>query len=116
MELLHQKSAVASELLKVEEAPPSVIGYANKQLIEECFRKDNELFKAGFIKSGLLVTEEFIKEHCVRVRYEDDRFEHIWYHFGQPDAKRIISFEKDLKISWVEECGDYKMIVERRYY
>lgn len=34
---------------------------------------------------------EFIRANFQRVSMPEDSFEHFWYHFGQPDAKRIIS-------------------------
>jgi hypothetical protein len=95
---------------------PSLLYEANKQFIKGCLQTEDEVVKSAFIENGLLYSDGFIKEHCACIRQEGDPFEHVWYHFGRPDAKRIISIEKDFRFSLGEENGNYKLRGEKRYY
>lgn len=76
----------------------------------------DEIFKNAFIKNGLPTDEEFIKNNCSLIIQEGDEFQHCWYHYGKPDAIRIISIEREPDISMIEEIGSYKMKAEYNYY
>lgn len=96
--------------------PDSFVNEINKRMSNGFVKSEDDTIKSAFVKAGFIVTEEFIKEHCELVQVEGEKFEHIYYHFGQPDQKRIISMEREVQMSWVEENGCYKMKAEKRYY
>lgn len=55
-------------------------------------KKKDEVVKEALIRAGFdPENTEFIREHMQLVKIPFDNFEHFWYHFGQPDAVRIIS-------------------------
>jgi hypothetical protein len=109
-------STEIARLLDVNHEPFSFINELNKRMSNDFVKSEDETIRAAFMKAGFVITEDFLKEHCERVQIEGDKFEHIYYHFGQPDEKRIISMEREVNMSWHEEGGNLKMKAEKRYY
>lgn len=105
-----------ARLLNGNHEPYSFINEFNKRISNEFVKSEEDTVKSAFVKAGFIVTEEFIKEHCELVQVEGEEFEHIYYHFGQPDQKRIISIEREVRMTWTEENGTYKMKAEKSYY
>lgn len=105
-----------ARLLNGNHEPYSFINEFNKRMINEFVKSEEDTIKSAFVKAGFMVTEEFIKKHCEVVRVEGEEFEHIYYHFGQPDQVRIISMEREVQMSWHEENGNIKVRAEKRYY
>lgn len=112
----NEHSAEIASLLNVNHEPYSFINEFNKRMVNDLVKSEDDTIKAAFVKAGFVITEELIREHCERIHVEGERFEHIYYHFGQPDEKRIISMEREIHMSWVEENGSYKMRAEKKYY
>jgi hypothetical protein len=86
-------------------------GYCNQ--IEEAFIKALEA-------NNLPTSNDFITQHIKRVNIEGDNFEHYWYHYGEEDAKRILSIEKPTLLTGYN--GDdfinnnYTMAIQSKYY
>ena len=112
----NQYSTGIARLLYVNHEPYSFINEFNKRMANDFVKSEDDTIQAAFVKAGFVVSEDFIKEHCQCIQVEGEKFEHIYYHFGLPDEKRIISMERDVQMSWTEEGGAYKMRVEKRYY
>jgi tRNA U34 2-thiouridine synthase MnmA/TrmU len=77
-------------------------------------QREDEIIKKAFTDKGFACTEDFIKAHCCIV--DDGKFRHIWYHFGEPDAVRIVSFEKEMQTRIEEADGTWKFTIEQKYY
>lgn len=92
------------------------ISQAMTSFAKEIANKTDDVIKAAFAEKGFPVDEEFVKGHVSRITYECDDFDHIWYHFGQPDAVRIISIERHPNTSLFDAADPCKMKWELRYY
>lgn len=108
-------SAEIARLLWVDNEPSSFMKEINNHL-SDFVKSQDEAIKSAFVKHGLETTEQFIKDHCQRIQVIGEPFEHIYYHFGQPDQVRIISMETEVQMSWQEQNGNIKMKAEKRYY
>jgi hypothetical protein len=87
-----------------------------KRVGTDLMRNHDEIIKNAFVSKNLSITEDFITKNVSKIQRDGDRFEHIWYHFDQPDAIRIISIEKDIKLTYAEENGVWKVRAEQAYY
>lgn len=94
----------------------TLMSQISKTFAEEIAGKTDEIIKAAFTEKGFPADEKFIKEHVSFVKYEGDEFDHIWYHFGEPDALRIISIERKQNTSLFNEDEQCKLKWEVRYY
>lgn len=92
------------------------IGQIMTDFAKEIAKKTDDIIKDTLIKKGFPADEEFIKEHVSCIVYECEDFNHIWYHFGQPDAIRIISIERNPNTSLFDTVDPCKMKWELRYY
>lgn len=108
--------AEIARLLRVDNKPLSFMKEVSNHLSYVFVKSQDDAIKAAFVKHGLETTEQFIKEHCQRIQVIGEPFEHIYYHYGQPDQVRIISMETEVLMSWHEENGNIKMKAEKRYY
>jgi hypothetical protein len=87
-----------------------------KTFAQDIANKKDTIIKDAFEKKGFICNEAFIKEHCTIVTYEGDNFDHIWYHHGQADGVRIISFERYPNFNMFDDKEPYKMKAELRYF
>lgn len=109
--------AIPRELLNNEEPFNSTyISRVNKSVAEGFVHEKEEVIKAAFVKNNILYEEEFIKQHISVINQEGDCFEHYWYNWGEPDAMRIISIEKQPRFDYVEENFGLKLRAEANYY
>lgn len=87
-------------------------------MIKEFLKKQEQIIKDAFIKAGIDVNDiQFIKDNVERIVQDGDPFEHYWYRFGKPDAKRIISIEINPRINEpLLKDNKYTVTSEQHYY
>src|SRR5688572_7278219 len=82
------------------------------------FNQDNVLREClknhGFNISDIA----FLKENIECITVEGDPFEHYYFHYGQPDEKRLISIERmpSLEYGNSEDGRSVNVTVSKRYY
>lgn len=102
-------------------AMPTLQEHINTVLCTSFLKEKDKAFFEAMNSNGLPTDEEFVKAHVQCIVYEDaPEFEHYWYHFGQSDAIRIISFEREptVRLDQPDDLvkNNWKQTVEAKYY
>jgi hypothetical protein len=99
---------------------PALMQEFNLRLCEGFLREKDKALIAALADKGFPVDEEFVKGHMQLITLEEyPEFEHYWYHFGQADAVRIISFEREPQCNLVQPdfpINNWKQTIEAKYY
>jgi len=99
---------------------PDLASEITRQMCEGYLKHIDIIILERLKANGLPTTEEFIKENIVCVKIEGSKYNHYWYHHEQPDAKRIISIEREPTIRLEPPIdlinNNYKQVIEAQYY
>lgn len=100
---------------------PTLMEEVSRRLYEGFFKEKDKAILSALMDKGFPTDEVFIKENMECVTYEEEtEFEHYWYHFGQPDAVKVISFEREPRFELVQPNdpikNNFKQTVEAKYY
>lgn len=100
---------------------PTLMEQVTSMLCEGFFKEKDKALLAALQDKGFPSNEEFIKAHMQCITYEEaPEFEHYWYHFGQTEAIRIISFEREPTYNLVQPndpvVGNWKQTMEAKYF
>jgi hypothetical protein len=79
--------------------------------------KKEEVIKNALVANGFNPTNhQFLTDNFELIIKEGDKYEHLYYHFGKADQKRIISILNQPEVEFGNENGTYKAISTYRYY
>lgn len=98
---------------------PNLAEEITKHLCEGYMNHLDSLILEALKNKGLPTDIDFIKTNITIVRQEGNYFDHYWYHYGQGDAIRIISIEREPTITHETPdiiSNNYKQIIEAKYY
>lgn len=90
-----------------------------KELCEDLLKQQETIFLDALRATGLPVDMEFIKSNIECITEEGGKFNHYWYKHGTPDARRIISIEREPLIRYdmpSNFSNNVKLTMEARYY
>lgn len=97
---------------------PSFADQFTSKLHGDFIAKQNAITKEALIVAGFDAEDKaFITAEFTVVQREVDPFNHLYYHFGKPDQRRIISIQRapDINTGTVSG-GNFTQSVAARYY
>ncbi len=87
-----------------------------QRMINEFIEKLDKLIEQRLSENGFNVDDKrFLKDNFTFIELPTDDFRHLYYHFGQPDQKRIISIEKETCVP-VDNLGSFTFTATKKYY
>lgn len=84
---------------------------------EELYKKKDNIIKDALLKHGFISEDlKFLADNFQWQIKENDKFGHLYYHFGQSDEIRIISIERNPETKYSEKEGKYTAETIYKFY
>jgi len=87
------------------------------------YKEQDRVIREAIISHGFNPGDhQFLKDHCQLITYPFDDFQHLYYHYGEKDEKRIISIEAQPNIDmgfngWPDAAPEiHKCSISAKYY
>lgn len=91
--------------------------FFNNEQFKAISSKKDEVIKNALISNGFNpANHQFISDNFSLIHKEGDRYEHLYYHFGKDDVKRIISIEKNPEWVHSNDGNTFKVNTTYHYY
>lgn len=97
---------------------PSFADHFTSKLQGDFVAKQDSVIKEALAAAGFNPDDHFfIADNFTWVQCEGDPFNHFYYHFGLPDARRLISFQRVpyFDMGSIED-GNFKQGISAQYY
>lgn len=81
--------------------------------------KQDNIIRAALLKNGFNPDDtKFLAANIQRIMIEGDPYDHFYFNYGQPDEKRIISIERDVKIDLATNIENFSTTIRatQKYY